>query len=286
MARALGECANIAAFESLLTQTNGRRQTASNYLRHRRGGKRLRFRDLRGPGSPSSTPRTRASRPSATSSGRTMLIPRPANRRGGLHPFRTRFETGPDRRRGTEPDPEIHPPIGGPGPRQRKTPVRPAGRARSRATRRTPLHILANDTINRSATASAVIFQGAASVEKSALTTMWVLLGQPVTTAAVPLWAAAEKVPAVLSGPKTAPVNDFARALAVISLSGPAGGVDALLERDPAPNLWRRRRPDEAISGSRTQSWKIPDWLLKNGRPRCRPRPRFSSSRTVWPRDF
>ncbi len=51
--------------------------------------------------------------------------------------------------------------------------------------------------------------------EKPWLATMWVLLGQPVCGVAVPVWPAAGTVPAVLTGQKTAPLNDFTRALAL-----------------------------------------------------------------------
>ena len=43
---------------------------------------------------------------------------------------------------------------------------------------------------------------------------MWVLLGQAVCTAAIPLWAHAEGIPEVAGGKSTAPLNDLAIALA------------------------------------------------------------------------
>lgn len=76
-----------------------------------------------------------------------------------------------------------------------------------------PLYVNTNDTINRNSSVSAMIFEGAPSRERADLGTMWVILGQPVTGVAVPVWPAAGKVPAVTTGPKTAPLNDLARAL-------------------------------------------------------------------------
>jgi len=213
MARALGECANIAAFESLLTQTNGQRQTASNFCVIDAEGNACVFETAR-----SGFAKFDTQDPRVAPFGyivRTNYAYSAAGKAGGGGYIR--FERASKLAQTAVAERNLTPkfvlqsaardlvnekllsdPLGAPLPRD------PA----------TPLHILANDTVNRSATASAVLFHGAASPEKSALTTMWVLLGQPVTTAAVPLWAAAEKVPAALSGPKTAPVNDFARALA------------------------------------------------------------------------
>jgi hypothetical protein len=77
-----------------------------------------------------------------------------------------------------------------------------------------PVYINTNDTINRNSSVSVVLFHGAASKDKAYMATMWVLLGQPVCTVAVPLWAHAEEVPKVLGGPGSAPLNDLAISLA------------------------------------------------------------------------
>jgi len=77
-----------------------------------------------------------------------------------------------------------------------------------------PLYITTNDTINRNSTVSVAVFHGSATREKARLATMWVMLGQPVCSVAVPLWACAPEVPAPLSGPATAPLNEVAKAIA------------------------------------------------------------------------
>jgi len=77
-----------------------------------------------------------------------------------------------------------------------------------------PLYVHTNDTINRNTSVSALVFEGAPSRDRADLATMWVILGQPVAGVAVPVWPAAGKVPAVTTGPKTAPLNDLARAVA------------------------------------------------------------------------
>lgn len=77
----------------------------------------------------------------------------------------------------------------------------------------TPLYINTTDTINRNSTVSVALFHGAPSPDKAYLSTMWVLLGQAVCTAAFPMWAYTEGVPEVAGGEGTAPLNDLAIAL-------------------------------------------------------------------------
>ena len=77
-----------------------------------------------------------------------------------------------------------------------------------------PLYVLASDTINRITSVAAMVFEGAPSRDRADLATMWVLLGQPVTAVAVPVWPVSGGVPSVAAGPGTAPLNDAALAIA------------------------------------------------------------------------
>jgi len=77
-----------------------------------------------------------------------------------------------------------------------------------------PVCINTSDTINRNSTVSVALFHGVSDPKKARLATMWILLGQPVCSVAVPLWVNAASVPEVLLGPETAPLNDFSKALA------------------------------------------------------------------------
>ena len=77
-----------------------------------------------------------------------------------------------------------------------------------------PLYVHTSDTLNRNTSVSVIVFEGAPSLDRADLATMWVLLGQPVTGVAVPVWPASGQVPAATTGPKTAPLNDLARAVA------------------------------------------------------------------------
>jgi len=77
-----------------------------------------------------------------------------------------------------------------------------------------PLYVHTSDTINRNSSVSAIVFEAAPSRDRADLATMWVLLGQPVTGITVPVWPASGRVPAATTGPKTAPLNDIALAVA------------------------------------------------------------------------
>jgi hypothetical protein len=56
------------------------------------------------------------------------------------------------------------------------------------------------DSINRNSTANAFMVQGVAPGEPAGRSTAWVVLGQPVTGVAVPVWVEAGAVPAELDG--------------------------------------------------------------------------------------
>jgi hypothetical protein len=76
-----------------------------------------------------------------------------------------------------------------------------------------PLYINTNDTINRNSSVSVILFHGAPARDKAHLATMWVSLGQPVTCTAVPMWVEAGMVPSAATGSETAPLNDWSKKL-------------------------------------------------------------------------
>jgi hypothetical protein len=76
-----------------------------------------------------------------------------------------------------------------------------------------PLYIRTNDTINRISTISVSVFHGAPNPKKAYLATMWIILGQPVCSVALPLWVYGQHVPDVLGGPDTAPMHDLSKKL-------------------------------------------------------------------------
>ncbi len=70
-----------------------------------------------------------------------------------------------------------------------------------------PYWVHSNYTINRPSTASAVVVEGVRPGQDPRLTTMWVALGEPVTTIAVPVWFAAGTPPEELWQGKAAPIS-------------------------------------------------------------------------------
>jgi tetratricopeptide (TPR) repeat protein len=70
-----------------------------------------------------------------------------------------------------------------------------------------PYWVHSNYTIDRPSTASAVVVEGVRPGQDPRLTTMWVALGEPVTTIAVPLWIAAGDPPEELRQGKDAPIS-------------------------------------------------------------------------------
>jgi len=76
-----------------------------------------------------------------------------------------------------------------------------------------PASVDTSHTISRRTSVSAAVFHGVKPGEDHRLTTMWVMLGEPAFTLAVPCWAAVPGVAAELSGDKTSPLCDAARRL-------------------------------------------------------------------------
>ncbi|MCX6553176.1 MAG: tetratricopeptide repeat protein [Acidobacteria bacterium] len=71
----------------------------------------------------------------------------------------------------------------------------------------TPYWIHSNYTIDRPSTASVVVIQGVKPGQDPMRSTMWVALGEPVTTVAVPLWVAAGVPPDEVWQGKDAPIS-------------------------------------------------------------------------------
>ena len=65
------------------------------------------------------------------------------------------------------------------------------------------------NSINRHRTVACAVFHGVKPGERPGLTTMWCLLGEPLCSVAVPLWAVAGPVSDLLDGQETSPLNDL-----------------------------------------------------------------------------
>jgi hypothetical protein len=71
-----------------------------------------------------------------------------------------------------------------------------------------PVWAYTRDSVNRYETSSAALFAGVKAGEDPALATAWIVLGQPVTGVAIPVWAAAGELPEeVAAGKDPAPLN-------------------------------------------------------------------------------
>jgi hypothetical protein len=128
------------------------------------------------------------------------------------------------------------------------------------------------DSINRYETSAVALFAGVKPGEDPALATAWIVLGQPVTGVAVPLWAAAGEVPSeVAAGKDPAPLNaafdkirdflyperygDLKWYINVDRLADPKNGIREALLAQEADNFarasaalakWRTRQPAPA----------------------------------------
>jgi hypothetical protein len=70
----------------------------------------------------------------------------------------------------------------------------------------TPVWIRGGDTINRGYTASVAVINGKIPGNKKSAATFWVILGEPVTSIAVPVWVEAGQTPAALYDGEAAPL--------------------------------------------------------------------------------
>lgn len=69
-----------------------------------------------------------------------------------------------------------------------------------------PLWIHSRNCINRPSTSGAVIITGRKKGDPESIATLWVILGEPVTSIAVPVWVEAKSSPIQLHSGETAPI--------------------------------------------------------------------------------
>ncbi len=69
--------------------------------------------------------------------------------------------------------------------------------------------IKTRNSINRYRTVSCAVFRGVQKGEPLYLATMWIILGEPIAGAAIPLWPIVGRVPAELDGEKGSVLNQF-----------------------------------------------------------------------------
>jgi hypothetical protein len=134
-----------------------------------------------------------------------------------------------------------------------------------------PAYLHTNYSINRYKTASAVVFQGAASGEDPLLATMWCLLGEPVFGIALPLWVRAGSTPFEFRGTYFSPLRQAVKSResagytdpsseqyldSRILANGRGGGLAVFISRleslifetaETAVNSWRGTPPSASV---------------------------------------
>ncbi len=69
-----------------------------------------------------------------------------------------------------------------------------------------PFWVHNRNCINRYSTSSAIVINGKSKDRKNSVATLWAIIGEPVTSIAIPLWVEAESVPLALYKGKTAAI--------------------------------------------------------------------------------
>lgn len=118
-----------------------------------------------------------------------------------------------------------------------------------------PERIDTTHTISRKTTVSAAVFHGVQPDEDPLLTTMWVMLGEPSFTVAVPCWVGTGEVADEMLGEKTSPICDVARSLRdafYVEVANDEGETERMLETSALPEIWARTLPAERRNLERT----------------------------------
>ena len=212
MRRALGVCADVGEFEDLLQSTNGKRRVAANYGVIDAHGHACFFETSRG-----SYVKFDANDPETAPSGYILrtnfaFSAQEKNRGGGYIRFERISHIFEEGAAGEKLNLQFI--------------IKKASRDLANEKLRSfpltldlktdaasPRYIRTNDTINRISTISVSVFHGAPGIEKPHLATMWIILGQPICSVALPLWVTSQSVPSVLGGPETAPMHDLSKKL-------------------------------------------------------------------------
>lgn len=101
-----------------------------------------------------------------------------------------------------------------------------------------PETVSTTSTISRTTTVSAAVFHGVKPGEDPLLTTMWVLLGDPKFTIAVPCWVGVEKLSEAVAGEKGGPICSIAATLREWNLTRDRDGVHTGQLRQIWTDVW------------------------------------------------
>jgi hypothetical protein len=109
-----------------------------------------------------------------------------------------------------------------------------------------PKEVDTSATISRTTTVSAAVFQGVKPGEDPRLTTMWVALGDPKFSIAVPCWVACEELTEAVSGKNGGDICSIAATLREWNLTADRDGV----RTEQLPQVWE-------------DVWPVEDRLIK-----------------------
>ncbi|TVQ00272.1 MAG: peptidase C45 [Planctomycetaceae bacterium] len=136
-----------------------------------------------------------------------------------------------------------------------------------------PDRIDTTHTISRKTTVSAAVFHGVRPGEDPRLTTMWVMLGEPSFTVAVPCWAGTGEVAAELKGDKKSPLCDASRALRDAFYNeqpGADGKPELILDTAALPEIWARTLPTERshleVTAAALDTWRADGFSVEQAR--------------------
>jgi hypothetical protein len=101
-----------------------------------------------------------------------------------------------------------------------------------------PATVSTASTISRTTTVSAAVFHGVKPGEDPLLTTMWVALGDPKFSIAVPCWVAVERLSDAVAGEKGGPICSIATTLREWSLTKDRDGVHTAQLRQIWDDVW------------------------------------------------
>lgn len=101
-----------------------------------------------------------------------------------------------------------------------------------------PQTVSTASTISRTTTVSAGVFHGVKPGEDPLLTTMWVMLGDPKFSIAVPCWVAVEELSDAVAGDKGGPVCSIATTLREWNLTKDRDGVHTAQLRQIWNDVW------------------------------------------------
>ncbi len=124
-------------------------------------------------------------------------------------------------------------------------------------------YIRTHHSINRFRTASCAVFHGVLSNENPLITTMWVILGEPICGASIPLWVAAGGVPSTFDGDSTSLLNDLIQQIEMKAYPDTSMksylNTNALLNKDEKgflPKLFKMEDDVFRTAEKRLQNWR------------------------------